>query len=1173
MADYPRPRPAMERRRSIDPEFHRLGVRGKFIFKRISFFYFSFFSPQNMKLAPYSTNVILNVYRIETLLRWTIDEFNLSETNEAKLIGFLRLPNGLKGCDILDAWHSMREERPGYVSNIEFYESFITRFPATGVVAAVRALWTSDDNDNRKWNAIYEGLFKTRDNSNHHQKIKDAFCEAVLKLRFSPCPGSFLANQRFNVLGPILFQAGFCPAWRTRLKNALRTVLGKSACYTDSDEDACRLRNELLKVIPQSSVLLRESLKADAGVLICKGLVAVYTKSDYTESLPDFIRETFYDVFDELVRGNKDDKVSLRTQIIRKPYFSCDSDNGEIWLNFSEGTEGGGIELRQKTDFVRTIIGQARFLCTQGEFSFYEETRISWGKIAWTLPPLFTSDKWWALFNDGLLVTSKTPQVVARKNYSLAVPYLVAKENQDLFHGIENNSLGDIVFCGHIDDLGNMDYCLCFSGEEEKAFTLEYKGVRKDFLLKREIWINFETQPGTFRGESQDGYLVFGGKSFPSISLFIPCRPDLADIELCIFDNRKEAILKQHTLSDRPPKAGFFDCSPLLSDALNEIRIPDGLHFIELNVSTKNKRKSFKFWFWKGLKKIDENGFILVDDGSAIINDFDLRFVQNIELATFKIVNSHLPLVLSLKEDDLDAEKILPKFRFFNEFVSVERISENGIRTPFPPGEAELFWGSESRERIRVETTSSDDIEIQLVGDGPVKQLSLLRPGGKRFVERDLSSLYTEWKYGDDLGVAPQIVVLKNGRKIHSLRLKDVAIAEINREGDSSVFTLRHQEFLKNNETKLFYRWSPVLDMSLTSEWHPVYTADNDEKTDWRISFDRSSFDIPGADLKDVILEFSIAEIGGDCRQFRDVFVASQNYPHKLRLIRLNDKVCYPDGINMQEEEINKIFKEFHFIFEPIDFLPKNSPQVSLRRTFDSLARNEIAKKIFKQEKTLQKQDLRGLLDRRVFSLSNSLSGIFFEQWIFIEDDVPHPNFSRKDDYISLRKKIATFRNALLVSGKHLSCIKENVCAKEYFVWALSQLRVRYEDFSRRNVFHILANTGKELLKLQTKIFGEFQSIAWELSGSNERPHIDDLDHWEELFFNLSNLSCAIYTHTELHKYKAEINNLFFNESFCRINPDNPEVFRLFNLFEILFSVTPEFMIFFKYFWRNRKIG
>ncbi|MBQ8444776.1 MAG: hypothetical protein IJX22_00120, partial [Opitutales bacterium] len=529
-------------------------------------------------------------------------------------------------------------------------------------------------------------------------------------------------------------------------------------------------------------------------------------------------------------------------------------------------------------------------------------------------------------------------------------------------------------------------------------------------------------------------------------------------------------------------------------------------------------------------------------------------------------------LVLSLKGNDFDSEKILPKFRFFNEFVSVERISENGIRTPFPPGEAELFWGSESLERIRVETTSSDDIEIQLVGGGPVKQLSLLRPGGKRFVERDLSSLYMEWKYGDDLGIAPQIVVLKNGRKIHSLKLKDIAIAEIDKEGDSTVFTLSHQA-LKNNETGLFYRWTSVLGTSLPSEWTPVYTTTNDDKNAQRISFDWEAFNIHDDSLKDIILEFSIAEIGENYRQFKEVFVSPKNYPHKLRLIRLNDQVSYPDGINMREEEIKKYLIRFHFIFLSIEFLPKNSPQVILRRTFDSLARNKIAQEIFKQERTLQKQYLQGLLECRFCSLNNSLVGIFFEQWILIEDDIPHPNFSRKDDYTSLRKKIVTFRNALLISGKNLSHIKGSASAEEYFVWALAQLRDRHEDFSRRDVFHILADTRNELLKLQTKIFGEFQSVVWELSGSNERPHIDDLDDWEELFFNLSNLSCAIYTQPELHKYKAKINNLFFNESFCRIKPDNPEVFRLFNLFEILFSITPEFMIFFKYFWRNRKIG
>ena len=129
-------------------------------------------------------------------------------------------------------------------------------------------------------------------------------------------------------------------------------------------------------------------------------------------------------------------------------------------------------------------------------------------------------------------------------------------------------------------------------------------------------------------------------------------------------------------------------------------------------------------------------------------------------------------------------------------------------------------------------------------------------------------------------------------------------------------------------------------------------------------------------------------------------------------------------------------------------------------------------------------------------------------------------------------------------------------------------MQLAFEEFRKESL-----NIFYSFLKLQTKIFGEFQSIAWELSGSNERSHIDDLDDWEELFFNLSNLSCAIYSHTELHKYKATLNNLFFNESFCRIPPDSFEAFRLFNLFEILFSVTPEFMIFFKYFWRNRKVG
>ena len=532
-----------------------------------------------MQLSPYSTSVILNVSRIEKQLRFAIDEFNQSEADEAKLIGFLRLPNGLKGSDILDAWHSMRRERPFDVSNIEFYESFTTRYPATGVVATVRALWTSDDNDNRKWTAIYEGLFETQDNSSHHLRVKNAFCEAILKLKISPCPDVFLANQRFKVLGPILFQAGFCPAWRSRLKNALQTVLGRSARYTDSDEDACRLRNELLTVIPKGNVLLRESLMADMGILICKGLVATYTKSDYAETLPNFIRETFYDVFDELARGGKDNEASLRTRIIRKPYFSCDADNGEIWLNFSELAEGN-VVLRQKSGFAQTIIGEARFLCSQGGFSFYEKTQISWGEITWTLPPIFTPDKWWALFNDGLLVESKTPQVIARTNYFLAVPYSVAKENQDLFQGAERKSSDDVIFCGHTDDLGNMDYCLYFSGEEEKAFTLEHNGIRKDFVLKREIWINFETQIGTFRGESQDGYLIFGGRNFPQTSLFIPWSPDLLRVQLHIFDNRKEIISSLHSLSNLPPKAGFFDCSSLHSGALNEIRISDGLHFI-----------------------------------------------------------------------------------------------------------------------------------------------------------------------------------------------------------------------------------------------------------------------------------------------------------------------------------------------------------------------------------------------------------------------------------------------------------------------------------------------------------------------------------------------------------------------------------------------------------------
>ena len=529
---------------------------------------------------------------------------------------------------------------------------------------------------------------------------------------------------------------------------------------------------------------------------------------------------------------------------------------------------------------------------------------------------------------------------------------------------------------------------------------------------------------------------------------------------------------------------------------------------------------------------------------------------------------------MSPKESNLDSEKILPKFRFFNQFVAVQKISENGIRTPFTPGESELFWGSESRERIRVETTSSDDIEIQLVGDHSIKQLSLLKPGGKRFVERDLSSLYTEWKYGSDLSTIPKIIVLKNGRKIHSLKLKDIAIAEIDKKADSTVFTLYTKpQALKNNERCLFYRWTSVLGDSLPSEWIPIYTTTNDDKNAQRVSFDWEALSIPDNNLKDLILEFSIAETGVSYRQFKEVFVSTQNSPHKLRLIHLGPEACYPDGVNMQEEEIKKIFNTFHFIFDPIDFLPRNSPQVILRRTFSSLARDKLAQEIFKQERTLRKQDIQRLLERRFFSLNNSLSGIFFEQWIFIEDDIPHPRFDTKDDYASLRKKIATLHNKLLISGKNLSCIMGNACAEEYFVWALAQLRARHEDFSRRAVFHILANTRNEFLKLQTKIFGEFQSIAWELSGSIERSHIDDLDDWEELFFNLSNLSCAIYSHTELHKYKATLNNLFFNESFCRIPPDSFEAFRLFNLFEILFSVTPEFMIFFKYFWRNRKVG